>query len=361
MVVGGGVIGCAVAFALAREGLSVVLVERDRVGAHASSAAAGMLAPIAESLGEGPLGEAGVRSLELFPAVVDEARALSGIDPQLTRTGLLRVASPADVARLRLRAEALARFDCEWLDAEQARKREPGLGPAVAGALWSPREAHVEPELLTRAFAAAAARRGCRLELGAEAAGLVRDRKRVIGVRLVDRELSAGYVVVCTGAWLRSWEAELGLRLPVEPVRGQMLSLEAAGSAPTSIVWGDGAYVVPRRDGTVAVGATVERAGFDVRTTADGIASLLHGATELMPELGKCAFRRAWAGLRPGTPDHLPLVGPLPGAPGLAVAAGHYRNGILLSPWTAVAVAEGLLGGRWPREAAPFDPARFER
>ncbi len=361
VVVGGGVIGCAIAWALAREGLAVVVVERDRIGAHASGAAAGMLAPLAESEGEGALFRAGVAALELFPAFVAEARELSGIDPQLVPSGVLRVAGARESDALAARARALAPFGVEWLSADLARKREPRLAPDVAGALWSPREAHVDPALLTRALGAAAARRGARFELGADAVGLLRDGERVCGVRLRDGVVGAAEVVLCTGAWTRFWEDATGASLPVEPVRGQILALESREPAPRAIVWGDDAYLVPRTSGALVVGATVERAGFDVRVTAEGVASLLRGATALLPDLAQASFLRAWAGLRPGTPDALPLVGRVPRVRGLSVAAGHHRNGILLAPVTALWLADLLLRGRLPDAAAPFDPARFAR
>lgn len=359
VVVGGGVIGAAVSFALAREGLSVVLVERDRIAAHASGAAAGMLAPLAESEGRGPLFEAGLRALELFPALVDEVRGLSGIDPQLTRSGVLRVPGWGGADAARRRARALAAWDCAWLEADQARKHEPALAPDVAGALWSPREAHVEPALLTRALAAAAAHRGARLALGSEATGLLRDGDRVVGVRLRDRTLAAAEVVLCGGAWTRFWEEGAAATLPVEPIRGQIVALESPQPALRSIVWGDEAYLVPRRDGSVLVGATVERAGFDVRTTAAGVAGLIAGGSALVPALGSSSFQRAWAGLRPATPDGLPLIGGVPGVDGLSVAAGHYRNGILLAGLTGLWIADRVVKGAFPPEAAAFDPARF--
>jgi len=359
VIVGGGVIGCGVAFALAREGLSVVLVDRDRIGAHASSAAAGMLTPIAESEEGDPLFEAGVASLALFPPLAAEVRELSGIDPQLAQSGVLRVARADEADVVRARALALARFGCEWLSVEEARKREPRLAQDVVGALFSPREAHVDPLLLTRALGAAAARRGARFELGAEATGLLRDGARVVGVRLSSGDVAAEHVVLCAGAWTRFWEGAAGSPLPVDPVRGQMLALEAPQPPPAHILWGADAYVVPRRDGSVLVGATVERAGFDARTTAAGIGSLLTAATALFPKLGEATFLRAWAGLRPATPDGLPLVGAIPRAPGLVIASGHYRRGILMAPITALWVAELVLRGALPQAASAFAPARF--
>jgi glycine oxidase len=324
-----------------------------------------MLAPIAEAEQGGPLFDAGMRALEQFPALVDEVRELSGIDPQLAQTGILRVVGPAGTEAGRRRARVLEAWDCGWLEPEQARKHEPalatgtGTGAGIGGAIWSPREAHVEPGLMTRALAAAAARRGARLELGSEVTGLLREGDRVVGVSLRDRTLAAAEVVLCGGAWTGFFEQEAGAPLPVEPVRGQIVALEAPQPALRSIIWGDEAYLVPRRDGLVLVGATVERAGFDVRTTAEGVARLIGAGSALVPALGACSFERAWAGLRPATPDGLPLIGGIPGVVGLSVAAGHYRNGILLAGLTGLWIAERIQSGALPAEAAAFDPGRF--
>jgi glycine oxidase len=364
-VIGGGVVGCAVGYALAREGLSVVLVERDRIAAHASRAAAGMLAPITESLLQPlayaePIGfDSGIRSLELFPPLVEEIRELSGIDPQLAPSGLLRAAHAEEADGLREGATRLAELGCEWLEAEEAHKREPRLAAEIAGAVWSPREAHVDSFLLTRALAAAAARRGASFELGTQALGLLTDGDRAVGVRTGSGRIAAAEVVLCTGAWTRLAGEWAGAALPVEPIRGQMLSLEAPQPPLDSIVWGRRAYVVPRRTGNVLVGATVEEAGFEVRTTASGVASLLLGCFELLPDLTACSFRDAWAGLRPATPDRLPLIGPVPGREGLAVAAGHYRNGVLLAPLTARLVADWIVRRERSEALRLFDPARF--
>jgi glycine oxidase len=359
VVVGGGALGASVAFALAREGLSVTLVERDRVAAHASGAAAGMLAPIAESLGSGPLFEAGIQALELLPAWIDEVQVLSGIDPQLVRGGLLRLATTARRDELLERMPALEPYGCEWLERDELHKRVPGLAPGSVGAIWSPAEAHLEPGLLTRAVAAAAASRGASLELGVEATGLVREGSRVTGVRLASGTLPAGEVVLCGGAWTQLWEEAVGQPLPVEPVRGQILALEAPRPAIPSILFGEDVYLVPRRDGTLAAGATVERVGFDVRTTAEGLRSLLAAASALVPGLAECTFLRAWAGLRPATPDLCPLIGRVPDCDGLSVATGHYRNGILLAPLTGLWIADSLLHGEAADLPAAFAPGRF--
>ncbi len=358
IVVGGGAVGCAAAFFLARAGVSVTLLERDELASHASGAAAGMLAPICESSGEGTLFELGVRSLEMFPPLAAELRELSGIDPQYVPSGLLRVAlSEPEAGHLREQAERLHGFGLEWLEPAAAAGREPLLSPEQRGALWSPREGHVYSPLLTRAYAGSAARLGARLETGVPVTGLLADRGRVRGVRTAAGDRPAGHVVLCTGAWTRFCAAWAQVDLPVEPVRGQILALHGPRPAFRSIVWGEGAYLVPKLNGLVVVGATEERAGWDCRTTAAGVGTLLAAAPRLIPALGDCGFSHAWAGLRPDTPDHLPAVGSLPGVDGLTVAAGHYRNGVLLSPVTGELLRRALLEGEEPPGA--LSPARL--
>jgi glycine oxidase len=359
IVVGGGVIGCATAFELARAGADVLLLERDAIGAHASSAAAGMLAPFAESEGSGPLLELGVRAQAELVGRLAELSELSGLDPQLRVCGALRVASEARAGSLRETAARLARFECSWLEAEELYKREPRLARGLVGALWSPREACLDAGLLTRAFALAAGRRGARLRPGVPVFGLVRQGERITGVRTAEGEISTAAVVLCTGAWARGSGEWLGVDIPVEPVKGEMLALEAPQPPPVAIVWSDAAYLVPRPDASLRVGATLERAGFDIRPTAGGVGALLEAARNLLPDTQGCRFLRAWAGSRPGTPDHLPLVGPWVSRPGLWLGVGHYRNGILLCALTARALAAGVLGGTWPADLAALDPRRF--
>jgi glycine oxidase len=362
VVVGGGVVGCAAAWALARAGLAPLLLERDTVGAHASRVAAGMLAPLAEAHGEAAALPLGLESLDRFPAVVAELREQSGIDARLARSGILRVAcDDATAARLRARAERLAAQGVEWLDAAAARARAPGLGPALRGALWSPREGHVDAELLTTAYARAAQALGARVACGTPAVSLVREGPRVRGVRTPAGEWSAPWVVLATGPWAAETAAAFGLRapLPVRPVRGQLAVLRPAGAPLGTIAWGDAAYLVPQGDGRVRVGATEEEAGFECRTTAAGVRGLLDAATALVPALGDAAFEGAEAGLRPGTPDGLPLLGPAPELDGLVLAVGHFRNGILLSPTTGILIADLVAGKPWPEGARAFRPDRF--
>ncbi len=364
IVVGGGVVGCAVAWFLAREGVAVTLLERGEIAGQASGAAAGMLAPLIEADPERDGGRVllrwGRHCLEQFPALVAELRESAGVDPEYRGSGLLRVArDPAEAAALERRAGLLADAEVSWLAPDAARALEPQLAPDLAGALHSPREGHVRSPLLVRAYAQAAARRGARIETGAPVMALVRERARVVGVETAEGRRAAGQVVLCAGSWTPSFAAGLGAPLPVAPVRGQIVSLDAPDPPFSSIVWGGSTYLVPKLDGSVAVGATEEHVGFDRRVTAAGVRGLLEDAARLVPSLADASFRGAWVGLRPETPDHLPLVGPVPTLDGLLVAAGHFRTGVLLSPATGEIVRDGVLGKGWAEPA--FLPERWLR
>ena len=362
IVVGGGVVGAAVAWSLANGGLAVRLVERGEIAGEASGAAAGMLAPIGEGHEAGPALSARLASFALFPEWVEVLRASSGIDPEYVASGSLRLAADESEARvLTAQIGRHADLGLAWLSPEELARSAPGLAPAARahGALFAPRDAHVRSPLLARAAATAAERLGASIETGVAVRGLLRDGARVCGVESSAGSLASGLVVLCPGTFAAECAAWIGpaARLPVEPVRGQIVALERPPSLPRTIVWRRDTYLVPKLDGSLVVGATSERVGFDRRVTAHGVATLLRAAEALVPEVGGARFLGAWAGLRPDTPDHLPLVGPWPETPGLVVAAGHYRNGVLLAPLTGQLVADGVRGKGWGEPA--FDPARF--
>jgi glycine oxidase len=320
-----------------------------------------MLAPFTESHGEGPLLEIGARALERLRTVVEEVRDVSGIDPAFVERGILRVAGEEEAALLRERAAKLEPHGLRWMDRQELHSLEPGVTAEAAGAIWSPNEGHLDPGLFTRSLVGAALARGARLEVGLPVHSLWIERGRARGVRTADGLRDGSNVVICAGAWSRIFEGELALEIPVDPVRGQMIELEAPGRASRPILWGSAAYLVPRRDGTLLVGATVERVGFDATVTAGGIESLLSGARAILPEAEGWRFRGARAGLRPATPDGLPLVGPIPGIHGVWLATGHHRNGILLAAATGEMIAEGIATGVACRETSFLSPARFAR
>jgi glycine oxidase len=361
VVVGGGVIGCTVALELALAGLSVTLLEARRIGGGASRAAAGMLSPVGESPEPGPFLELGLTSLGLYPDFVGRVQEAGGIDPALLSSGGLEIATtPEAVAGMRTRLAWVTRYDpaaC-FLEADEVRSRVPHLGLQVLGALHLPGDHQVDNRLLTPAVAAAARASGVRIVEGAPVQGLLREGGRCTGVRLRTGEAVPSGLVVLAAGW-EGGDMDGVPFLPLEPVRGQMAALGPLPGAPRPILHAPGVYVVTRRSGRILVGATVERVGRRPWVTPEGIQGLLSRARALLPGLGPLVPDEVWAGLRPGTPDGLPVLGPDPEVEGLLHAGGHFRNGILLAPLTGKVVADLVLA-RPPRvDLSPLSPGRF--
>jgi glycine oxidase len=360
IVVGGGVIGCAIAYHLARRGVPVTVVERGELAGEASGAAAGMLAPLAEAHAPGPFLDLCLASLSLFPSLAAELEAVTGIGIGYERTGTLRVALSAedeDALRERYRWQKGTGLPLEWLGGDMARELEPALSPRVRCAVLSPDEGQVDPQRLTMALAGAARAHGAHLLLSTPVAGILRRGRRILGVRLPSGLLRGGHVVVAAGPWTGRLLRGLGLYLATPPRRGQMLAYHAR--PVRHIVWGPDGYLVPKAGGVTYAGATVESVGFRRRTTARGLRRLAQMARGLVPALGHAEVASAWAGLRPGSPDGLPIIGPVPGWEGLTVATGHFRNGILLAPITGRLVAQRICGEGTDLPLGPFSPARF--
>jgi glycine oxidase len=361
VVVGGGVIGCTIAYHLTAAGANVALFERNEVAGEASGAAAGMLAPLSESPQPGPFVELCLTSLRLFPALAAALRQETGIDIEYLPSGILRVAQTEDEERElrhRLEWQRSLGLALEWVDGEALRRLEPRLGPA-RGALYSPQEHQVSAGRLTQALAQAAARRGAVLRQGMGVTGLLNNGRRVTGVRTTSGNVSCGQVVLAAGPWTGAFARRLGLPLPVRPVRGQMLAFADFALPLRHIVWGEAAYLVPKANGFLFVGATVEDVGFRSATTVRGLRGLERGARGLVPSLAHGEIASSWAALRPGSPDGLPILGPVPGWDGLSVASGHYRNGILLAPITGRLMAQLLTKGTTEVSLAPFSAGRF--
>ena len=360
VVVGGGVIGCALARRLALAGARVTLLERDEPGTHASWAAAGMLSPLAEADEPGPFLDLLRDSRSLYPAFAAALEAESGIGVAYRTEGSLLVAlTPEDegVLEERWRWQRAAGLPVEPLTAAEALALEPALAPATRAALRFPEDHQVDNRLLARALAAAVKGAGVQIRTGTEVREVTREGERATGVATARGErVGAGAVVVAAGSWAGAIGG-LPRPLPVFPVHGQLLALGAAPPPFRHVVHSPRVYLVPRSE-RVVVGATTERVGFAKAVTAGGMLSLLAPALEALPALRDTPLAETWSGLRPGTPDGLPVLGADPEVAGLFYAAGHYRNGILLTPVTAELVAEAVLGSPSPR-LAPFSIARF--
>ena len=323
VIVGGGLLGCATAWELARRGARVTVLEKVVPGAEASSAAAGILSPRMEAHGNADARAIGVESLSLYRGWAAGLRR--GVD--LRWNGVVRVVLPDEDA-----AAVRPDVDAVWLDLAELRRRE-GVG-AVQGGWWLPEEGSVDPRKLMAAVHAAAVGSGVTVRGGAEVVAVAPDR-----VALADGSVVEGRVVVCAGAWTARVPGLQGL--PVRPVRGQMMAVRGS-LTPAAVLFGAGGYAVPRVDGRTLVGATVEEVGFERGVTVAGLRHLTGVAEGLLPRLANATVVETWSGFRPGTPDGLPLVGEVNG---IFVATGHFRNGILLAPLTARWVADTLLDG----------------
>lgn len=359
VVIGGGVIGATIALRLAKRGLAVVLLDRTHPGQEASAAAAGILSPELELTGEGPFLELLGRSRLMFPELVAEVEADSGRDVGFRSSGLLSVAYSENEERELERHhgwQVAAGFPMERLSGAEVQALEPALAPCRM-ALSFPAVRQVDAEALAQAVPEAAARAGARIVLG-EAKRIVRRGGRVEGVETTSGEWSAARVVVAAGTWSALIDGVELERKSVMPVRGQMVEFHAPEVALGHPVVGDEGYLVPRSEGRILCGSTLEAVGFRKQVTAPGLRLLLDRAARLCPALGEAVVRRSWAGLRPATADQLPLLGPA-AVEGLYLATAHFRNGILLAPITAELVVASITGSRPPLDWLPFSPARL--
>lgn len=365
-IIGAGVIGLATAWRAAQGGAAVTLVD-PAPASGASSVAAGMLTPVSElSYGEEPLLRLGLASRDRYGAFAAELAEATGLDTGYRDDGTLQVAFDADDLKvledLRAFQESLG-IPVEALTGRECRRAEPMLAPGVRGGLLAPEDGSVDPRRLAPALLAAGERLGVRL-VRRRAEGLLVERDAAAGVRLDDgAEIRADRVLLAAGPWSGDLEGlPAGTVPPVRPVKGQVIRLRTPvpflRRTTRGLVKGSSVYLVPRADGEIVIGATQEELGFDTRVTAGGLWELLRDARELLPGLTELEFAEVTAGLRPGSPDNAPLMGPT-GLPGLYLGTGHFRNGILLAPVSADALAAMLLDGPVPEVAAPFSPARF--
>jgi glycine oxidase len=364
VVVGGGVIGLGIAWRATQAGMTVTVVD-EAPGRGASWAAAGMLAPVTElHYGEDELLALNLASAARWPGFAAEVEEASGQPVGYRPGGTLAVARDADdnaaledLYRFQLRCG----LDVQRLRSRECRQLEPGLHPSIRGGVLAAGDHQVDNRALVLALLGACERAGVRM-LAGRVAELATQDDRVTGVVLAGGEArSAGTVVLAAGCWSGGLGGLAAEALPpVRPVKGQLLYLRGPADQPlcSGNVRGLEVYVVPRGDGRLVVGATVEEQGFDTRVTAGSVHDLLRAAMELLPDVAELELLETVVGLRPGSPDNAPMLGPA-GPEGLVVATGHYRNGILLTPVTADAVAELLATGQVPELIAPFGPGRF--
>ena len=363
LVVGAGVIGLAIGYEAARAGQRVLVVERDRPGSGASGTAAGMLAPASEAGRTEPsLVELALDSCRRYPAWVRAIEADSGLSCHYRTEGTLLVALNRD------HDEALRRevdhqhglgLHVEPLTADELLDREPGLSPRVTAGVFVEGDLQVDPRALLAALEAAIRRRGGSVEHGAAVGSIWLEDDRVAGVRLAagDRSIRADAVVIAAGAWSNDLAEPIGERLPLRPVKGQLIRLRGEPCI-RHVVRTPEVYLVPRDDGELLVGATMEEQGFDDRVTAGATMDLLREAWRVVPGIHDLAVAELCVGFRPALRDGLPAIGALT-PHGLFLATGHYRHGIMLAPATAALLVEAIRAGSPPASLAPFAPDRL--
>jgi glycine oxidase len=365
VVIGAGVIGLAIAWRLAQAGCPVAVYDRGEPGHGASWAAAGMLAAAVETEpGEETLLALTLESQLLWPDFAREIEAASGISVGYRDEGTMVVALTRDDAeqlRFTYQFQKGLGLDLQWLSGTDARRREPHLRPGIPGAVLSPRDHQVDNRLVANALSIAAQRSGALLQehCRVREVEVVNGRARAV---VTDRgREQADMIVLAAGAWSREIAGIPAAYLPpVRPIKGQMMALRMDSAAPLlqHVIWLPRGYLVPRRDGRLIIGGTVEERGFDDSVTAGGLLALLEGAWRAVPSIEELPIAETWVGFRPGSRDDAPILGPS-GIDGLVIATGHHRNGILLTPVTAAVVSAYVLSGILPDSAVPFAPSRF--
>ncbi len=359
-IVGGGIIGGSIAYELARHKLRVLLLDRQQPGQEASWAAAGMLSPPPDSPDSIPLVPLGRASLDLYPEFVAAVEEASGRKVGYRTDGTMEAFFTGDAERELSTLVALHHglgLPTEPLRLDEAYRLEPALNRQARAAALLPYEASVDNRLLTDAVLAAAGRAGVEVRAGLAVTSLAREASRCSGVTAGGEKFAAKHVVLAAGCYSGGIEG-MSRYAPTRPVRGQMVALRPSRIELHCVLRSPRGYVVPRSDGRVIAGSTLENVGFEKRLTPAGLAQILSAALELAPGLADAEVVETWCGLRPDTPDHLPVLGPTD-VEGLIIATGHYRNGILLAPVTAKLVHEWLTEQRTSLPCEAFSPLRF--
>ena len=363
IIIGGGIIGGSIAWELARRGLHPLVLDRQEAGREASWAAAGMLQTAPESADGFPLVPLARASLALYPEFVAAIEADSGRTVGLRRTGAMEIFFSSDAARELSTLIALHHglgLPAEALPLDEALEMEPALSRHTQAAALLPQECALDSRALTDAVLAAAVAGGAVVLAGVGVESLIVNGARVEGVIAAGHRFAADHVILAAGAFSSRLDAARRYA-PTRPVRGQMVALLSSAPPIRRVLRSTRGYIVPRDDARpqrLVAGSTLENAGYEKRVTPEGIARVLEAAQEIVPDLAAAAIVETWSGLRPDTPDHLPILGPTE-LEGLTIATGHFRNGILLAPITAKLIAEWITERRVSFEWDIFSPLRF--
>jgi glycine oxidase len=359
-IAGGGLIGGAIAFELARAGLQVAVFDRQQLGEGASWAAAGILSPAPENAGmisTVPLGRA---SLNLYPEFVAAVEEISGQSVGYRARGTLEALFATDAQEKLSTIIALHHglgLKAEPVSAEDAREREPALSPELEAAVFRPDEACVDNRALTKAVLTAAQHSGLKTFAGSKVQSIAKDGGRCDGLFVDGEKVESRWTVIAAGCSSAEIKGAAHYA-PVRPAKGQMIALRPKDLSIERVLWSDDVYLVPRNDGRILAGATVEYVGFNKNVTAGAVQKILTAALQLAPALADAQIEETWAGLRPDAPDHLPIIGPTD-LEGLLIATGHFRSGILLAPITAQLIRQWITTQNISPEWARFNPMRF--
>jgi glycine oxidase len=359
-IIGGGIIGASLAYRLARSGVNVVLLERREIGREASWASAGIIS--APGPAHGTRVGLALESYRQYPGLIAELQDLTGINVGYVRTGAIDVGTDEDESALRAiyRWRLSHGVDTEWLAGPAIREREPALHERFQSGMIATQAGSVMLGHLTTAFARAAAHHGAIIREHTAVTSIRSNDGRATHVQVFDELLPVGSVVIAAGAWSRTLGVSVDFSIPTLPVRGQMMAIADPPVPLVSVIGGGGGYLVPRADGTVAVGATEDHgAGFDTRVTPSGIAWLTALVERIAPSLSQGHLVSTWAGLRPATEDGDLILGRIPHLDNVWISSGHFRSGALLAPASADALARSIMTGQVDPMIEPFDPARF--
>jgi glycine oxidase len=356
IIIGGGVIGGSIAFHLAKRGKKVLLLERNVLASESSSAAAGMLGAQAELEGSSPLFPLAKRSREMFPNLAAELKDLCGMDIELVNKGMFKIAmnrKQADDLKRKVDRHTSLGEEAYWLSTSELRKSEPLLSDSVLGGMNLPKDGQVSAHRLSLAFSKAAAVLGAEIKEFVAVHSFLMDQDRVRGVSTNEGEFFSEHVIVASGAWSSQLLKDTGLQMDTYPVKGECFSVVTAVPLLEKTIFSSGCYLVPKAGGRTIVGATEYPGIFNKKVTIAGISSLMEKAKQIVPAIADAELESTWSGIRPQTGDGLPYIGEHPEYGGLFIAAGHYRNGILLSPITGELIAQWTEGKGVP-ELEPF-------
>lgn len=358
VIIGGGIIGCAIAYELTKKQKNVIIIEKaSRVGTEASWAGAGILTSHAST--HEPYPELCRASLELYPSLADELKEETAIDIEFIRSGTLSVFFDETEASglIGLAERRVNRgFTAEVLNPEQTWKMEPSVSESIAGAVFFPEDGHVRNPKMVTALAKGAVQNGAKFLLGNSVSGFIKENEKVVGVTVNGEHIYAESFIIAAGCWSGTLTADLGYPIPITPSKGQIVLLETAPPLIDRTIDGLGIYIVPRVDGKILLGATVEFVGFDKTPTVEGVKQMIDAAVDIVPALAQSTFDQTWVGLRPYYKSG-PCLGYLPGYDNVVLASGHYKNGILLAPITGKLISELLTIGNTSLPLDHFHPS----